>query len=54
MGLSGQLHGLVKEYQKDPSGQYKRHLLKLLELHDTGGMTKKDVAVFVVEWANGK
>lgn len=53
MGLSGQLRNMVKEYQKDPGGQYKRHLVKLLELHETGCMSKKDVAAFVVAWANG-
>jgi hypothetical protein len=51
MGLRGDLKGLAEEYRRDPSGQYKRHLLKILNLHTTGGMSKAEVVVFVKDWA---
>ncbi len=53
-GIRRQLMNMAKEYKKDPSGQYKKHLLQLLDLHDVGCMTKKDVAAFVIAWSEDK
>lgn len=53
MGLSRQLRDMYKEYKKDPSGQYWRNLDKMLGLHTTGKVSKKQVLEHVRKWAEG-
>lgn len=51
MGLSRQLRDMYKEYKKDPSGQYWCNLDKMLGLHSTGKVSKKQVLEHVRKWA---
>lgn len=51
MGLTRDLKKMVDEYRKDPSGQYWRNLDKMLNLHDTGKVSKQEVLKHVREWA---
>lgn len=51
MGLGHDLRKMAEEYRKDPSGQYWRNLDKMLNLFQTGKVTKKQVLEHVTEWA---
>jgi hypothetical protein len=52
MGLSRDLKNMVDEYKRDPSGQYWRNLDKMLNLYQTGKLTKQQVLDHVKEWAS--
>jgi len=52
MGLSHDLKNMVDEYKRDPSGQYWRNLDKMLNLYQTGKLTKQQVLDHVKEWAS--
>jgi len=54
MGLRKNLTDLTKEYQKDPKGQYFRHLHKLLEVGLSSGVTTKEIKAYVDTWAEEK
>lgn len=51
MGLKRDLLEKAKEYKRDPTGQYWRHLDKMLNLHNVGKISKKEVLEHVREWA---
>lgn len=51
MGVTRQMKDLLKEYKKDPVGQYYRNLDKMLGLHKTGKQTKQQVLEYVRKWA---
>lgn len=52
MGLTKKMKDLTKEYMNDPRSQYFRHLKKILELHKTSNVTKKEVLQFVEKWGS--
>jgi len=52
MGLSRDLKNMLDEYKKDPSGQYWRNLDKMLNLHETGKVSRQQVFEHVKEWAS--
>jgi len=52
MGLGKQLKGMTKEYLESPRKQYFKYLEKILNLHRSSGVTKKEVSKYVQEWSN--
>jgi len=53
MGVFKKVQNLSKEYMKDPSGQFFRHLEKILNLHEGSGVSKQEVKDWLKEkgWA---